>query len=325
MSKWPLRFGGGPKDLPVMEFIFRTETLARLSGLPQAALTLGLHQILAGSAASWYWIFIRNNPNATWAQTRTAIIRAFQTSVSDAAIRRLIMDRLQRPSERFMEFLLSIQELEARLVTRMDEPELLDTLRRNMLPHIQDKLLFIPIHSVYDLQSRVNQVEELAQQQLEVLPLRRPVPRIHEIATNPSLCDSFHSNHHFMVPPPPFGMVDLRPNPFAEQEFHPDQSYQQVDQSNYLCAIGSAQDRNRLACWNCDEVGHTYMDCASQRTIFCYGCGAKNVIRPQCPKCSIRALQGNGRGSVRPVGNPHGLARPSGHPPHTTDILRRPQ
>lgn len=92
MSKWPLRFSGGAMDLPIDEFLFRTETLARLSMIPQAALTLGLHQLLLGSAASWYWIFIRNHPNATWEQTRSAITRAFQACGSDAAIRRLIMD-----------------------------------------------------------------------------------------------------------------------------------------------------------------------------------------------------------------------------------------
>lgn len=54
MGKWPLRFGGRPNDLPVDEFIFRTETLARQANLSQPSLALGLHQILNGSSASWY-------------------------------------------------------------------------------------------------------------------------------------------------------------------------------------------------------------------------------------------------------------------------------
>lgn len=330
MGKWPLRFSGGSKDLPADEFIFRAETLARLSNLPQAALTLGLHQLLTGAASSWYWVFLRTQPNATWADTRRAIINAFQINQSDAAIRRQIMDRLQRPGERFMEYQLAIQELELRLANRMSEAELLETLRRNLLPHIQDRLLFVPIYSVYDLQSRVHQVEELAQRQLEVQHLRRPAPRIHEIIANPALADesgiaSCYSQN-FTVPPPPMGVSDWRSNPFAEQMGHVDINHQFDEQQAYISAIGAAADRNQyILCWNCDEMGHTFMDCAAQRSIFCYGCGAKNVVRPQCAKCSVRALQGNGRGSVRPFGTSLLHPRPSLHQSHRPDFLRRPQ
>lgn len=327
MAKWQLRFGGGPKDLPVDEFVFRVETLARLSTLPQAALTLGLHQLLAGTAESWYWIFLRNQPNATWAQTRASLIRAFKANTSDAAIRRLIMDRLQRPGERFMEFQLAIQELEVRLSIRMSEQELLETLRRNMLPHIQDRLLFLPIYTVCDLQGRVLQVEELAQRQLEVQHLRRLVPRIHEIQTLPHLVDDYpiHSQN-FSVPPPSFGVTHNWSNPFAEQMNLPDQFIQSQDIGGTICAIGAGEDQNQyLACWNCDELGHTYMDCTARRIIFCYGCGTKNVVRPQCIKCSLRDLQGNGRGSVRQNGNLQSQQRSCGQPLHRPVLPRRPQ
>lgn len=104
-------------------------------------MTLGLHQLLTGPAATWYWVFIKNEPNSTWNVTRRALALAFRSAVSDAAIWRMIMDRVQRPRERFTEFLLAIQELEVRLGNRMSEFELVETLKRNMLPHIQDRLL----------------------------------------------------------------------------------------------------------------------------------------------------------------------------------------
>lgn len=318
MAKWPLRFGGGPKDLPVDEFIFRTETLARLSNIPQSALTLGLHQLLTGSAASWYWIFLRNQPNATWTHTRAEIIRAFQTNMSDAAIRRQIMDRLQRPSEKFVEFQLAIQQLEVRLARRMSEAELLETLRRNMLPHIQDKLLFLPIDSVYELQGRVFQVEDLLQRQREVIHLQRSIPRIHEIGVlPPSLVDQPHFDPHylqpFLTPPPPFGHAVDTSFAFAEQiPFQDTYSLQSAGEpGDAICAIGSTQNRNpEFTCWNCDVTGHTYMNCERPPTIFCYGCGAKNVFRPRCPKCSLLSVQGNVRGSMRQNPNPQAQTRP---------------
>lgn len=329
MGKWPTRFSGGLKDLPVDEFIFRTETLARLSGVPQSALTLGLHQLLSGAAASWYWIHIRNHPDSSWAQTRAAMTLAFQTNVSDTAIRRQIMDRLQRPNERFMDFQLAIQELEVRLACRMSEQELLETLRRNMLPHLQDRLLFLPIYSMFDLQARVHQVESLAQQQAEVQPLRKYIPRIHEIATNSEsatetgVAKSYPLN--FSVPPPNLRTPETRSNPFASQIAYSDPFCPPDEQSDFVCAM-EAVDRNQfVVCWNCDEIGHTFMDCAARRIIFCYGCGAKNVVRPQCAKCSVKALQGNGRGSVRPDGGLLDSPRQGGQPLRQPNLYRRPQ
>lgn len=159
MSKWPLRFGGGPRDMPVDEFLFRTETLARVGNLSQVSLTWGLHQVLTGSAASWYWVFIRNTPHATWPQMRAAFRFAFQSNVSDSAIRRQINDRLQRSGERFMEFCLAIQEMAVRLTNRMCDAELMEILRRNMLSSLQDHLLFQPTASVFELQLRCQQLD----------------------------------------------------------------------------------------------------------------------------------------------------------------------
>lgn len=311
MSKWPLRFGGGPRDLPVDEFIFRVETLARLANIPHHALTLGLHQILSGSASTWYWIFIRREPYATWNRVKMELTGAFQSNVSDAAIRRMIMDRLQRANERFMEFAIAIQELEVRLTERMSERELLEALRRNMLPHIQDRLLFVPIDSVAQLQQRVHQVEELAQRQAEVQQYRRTAARVHEIAALPmvaneigaaeSFTQSSTADRRFVQPPEE---ADGRFNPFAAEVARNQvgEQGQGNEQRDWICAMETSADRNRLTiCWNCDDIGHTFMDCAAPRLIFCYGCGAKNVVRPQCAKCSVRQLQGNGPRNVRPT------------------------
>lgn len=40
-----------------------------------------------------------------------------------------------------------------------------------------------------------------------------------------------------------------------------------------------------LQCWNCDGRGHHWQDCLQARQIFCYGCGTKQVYKPNCLKC----------------------------------------
>lgn len=318
LEKWPLRFLGSPKDLPIDEFIFRVETLARLSDLTEAAMTLGLHQLLVGSAASWYWVFIRNEPNASWRRIKAALSEAFRSNVSDAAIRRAIMDRLQRPGERFVEFLLAIRELEVRLAVRFTEAELLETLRRNMLPTTQHRLLFVYPRSVPELQRYVQDLEELAQNQLEVQQLRKVAGRVHEFSGFvPPLDNSYVAPGYAPIYP------ELNNQSYPPTWFAPDSAYDPVaiptnpvgtlentystpSQPDWLCAMANPSDRNTaILCWNCEERGHTFVDCLAPRNIFCYGCGLKNTVRPQCPKCAPRALQGNGWRSARP---PPGLA-----------------
>lgn len=311
MSRWPLRFGGTAQDMAVDEFLFRTETLARLANLSQAALTLGLHQLLTGAAAAWYWIFIRNEPDATWMQVRQSLSFAFQSNVSDAAIRRMIMDRLQRPGERFMDFCIAIQGLEVRLVNRMSDLELRETMKRNMLPHIQDRLLFVPINSTLELQHRVRQVEELVQRQTEVQHIRRSIAKVHELldpsfASNasekdstpvpPQLCQGAALNRFVPVEPrsdaSEYRMGNPTVDPYAQGASH----------RRCVDAVDQPLDQNQWAiCWNCDDIGHTFMDCSAPRRIFCFGCGTKGVVRPQCARCNARMLPGNGRRNARPT------------------------
>lgn len=52
-----------------------------------------------------------------------------------------------------------------------------------------------------------------------------------------------------------------------------------------------------ITCWNCKESGHSFADCIAARTIFCYGCGAENVYRPNCSRCKT----GNGNRGVATV------------------------
>lgn len=41
-------------------------------------------------------------------------------------------------------------------------------------------------------------------------------------------------------------------------------------------------------CWNCHQSGHRYQDCLSDRTVFCYGCGAADTYKPNCKTCNSK-------------------------------------
>lgn len=332
MLKWPLRFSGGPRDLPVEEFIFRAETLARVGNVSEAALAFGLHQLLTDAAASWYWVYIRGQPNVTWPEVRAALTFAFRSSATDAAITRQIHDRLQRQGERFMEYCLAIQGLALRLQRRMSDAELLEVLRRNMAPAYQDRLLFRPVANVHELQELCQQIEEMWRSQNEVTQSRRPPPRVHEVAALSDALDAQHMTHwpvqppsspwwptesvHASQPPPPmpytpigqeyhyYGSPNVASQPAYPPGVVPNASAGVTDeQRDWVCAMDAATRGEYTICWNCDDMGHTFMDCPAARKLFCYGCGAKNIVRSQCQKCSVIRIQGNAQRNGRPIAN----------------------
>lgn len=339
MLKWPLRFSGGARDLPVDEFIFRVETLARVGNVSEASLAYGLHQLLTEAANSWYWVFIRGQPNVTWPELRTALRFAFRSSASDAAIRRHINERLQQQGERFTEYCLAIQELALRLQRRMSEAELLEVLRRNLAPAYQDRLLFRPVANIHELQDLCQQIEEMWRSQNEVHQSRRPPLQVNEIAQFGARADPFRMAHWPVQPPsspwwPSDSAYASQPPPPPEWASRSDQSYlhpsmqlappqpsinadPQDEQLDWVCAMDTAKRGEYTICWNCDDIGHTFMDCPAARKIFCYGCGAKNVVRPQCPKCTAIRLQGNAQRNGRP--NPVFRGQP-----FQTSILQHP-
>jgi len=72
-------------------------------------------------------------------------------------------------------------------------------------------------------------------------------------------------------------------------------SSSEVDQN--LSAIDAIQAPTKVyRCWNCDTEGHGWDMCLQERKIFCYGCGAKNINKPQCTVCIARKSENSKKG-----------------------------
>lgn len=250
-GRWP----SGRFDLT--EEIFRAETLAQVGNLSQATLAGGLSQLLSGPAATWYWVYRRREPNATWAQLSAAFVFQFQTHESDASIRRKISDRLQNPGEKFMEFSLAVQALNLRLTNRMGDDELLEILRRNMIPAYQDRLIFFPIANIFELQQRCQQLESMWESQAEVRGSRaRVAPRISELECRQhcapiQILGSEQAAEARDVPEPDrqFRAIEIAPqpgprdaNPFSQDVPHGENPID--EQQQWVCAVDYQHRQN---------------------------------------------------------------------------------
>lgn len=298
MSKWPVRFPGSTK-VPIDEFIFRVENLAVADNIPLPSLMIGLHFLLEKGPSDFYWNYLRKNHEATWDQVRAALLERYATLDSDVEIRKAIADRRQIPGEDFGEFSLAIENLANRLRRPMDEGEIIDYLRQNMSHRLQTALMLHPTYTIRELQAHSRRFEKLWE--VQSLSLRRPVGRVHELEKS---FNNFQLQDTGAVPVHPVlahnefaGYTAATSNPVYDptrvvEAFRPHPPPPQV-----------APNPNRgeyLVCWNCQDIGHTFIDCVATRTVFCYGCGAKNVYKPQCAACNSGNSRRGGSGSGRP-------------------------
>lgn len=76
--------------------------------------------------------------------------------------------------------------------------------------------------------------------------------------------------------------------------------------SNQLGELQVSETRSNVRCWNCGEENHRYNECRKLRTRFCFGCGQRNVIKSNCPRCSKNEQR---------VHNPAGIGGPSSQKP----------
>lgn len=167
LSRWTVRFGGGKKDLSIDEFIFRVENLATADNINANSLVWGLHTLLFNSAADFYLVERRMNPDANWAQLKRSFLAHFSHHENDFEIRKIIMNRRQRQSEEFSEFCLGIECLAARLSRPMADHEIVDILRANMSPRLQDRLLLHNTATVASLKSACKRFEKMWSSQSE--------------------------------------------------------------------------------------------------------------------------------------------------------------
>lgn len=146
-----------------------------------------------------------------------------------------------------------------RLPTPMTDEELIEILPRNLRPEIRQELLYVKIHSISHLRQLVQTRENFLSDEYVRRNLSSRAPGINS-APRKYVAD-----------------IEIQKN--TDSNFDSEPNVDALDK------VGS-----HSKCWNCDEIGHHWHDCLRDRTIFCYGCGAKNVYKPNCVDCKDRKL-----------------------------------
>ncbi|KNE88882.1 hypothetical protein PSTG_17672, partial [Puccinia striiformis f. sp. tritici PST-78] len=229
IHNWHVKFTGNYKDLSVDNFIYRVEALTRQTlGGNFDLLCNNISSLFEAKASDWYWRFHKSTREVKWENLCNALRRQFRDSRTDEDIRELIRDRKQKANEKFDTFYDSVVQLTDRLDYPMGDSELIEILRRNLLPEIQHEILNLHIGSICHLRELCRKREFFMEDMLRKHSYTRSRPYKGQVAE--------------VLREDPVNPESLGEDPFS--------------QSSEDCVEAIA-----LTCWNCGVSGHRYQDC----------------------------------------------------------------
>lgn len=261
IQNWHLKFDGSPNGLNVNEFIYRIKTLTEDNFDGDFSLICkNLNILLVGKAGEWYWRYHRQANPIVWEHFCEALKYQYRDFKSTFDIREEVRNRKQKQGETFDSFYEAVSSILDKLHTPMSDMELIEILTRNLRPEIRQEILYIPINSIPHLRKLVQMREHFLNDEYVKRNLSSRV-----------------SNN--FVPRRQIAEISE-----FEEEFRNTAS----NKPESIHAIQNSLIRS--SCWNCGEQGHRWDDCLGDKTIFCYGCGAKDTYKPNCTTCNNKKL-----------------------------------
>lgn len=257
IRNWGLTFDG-LSTMNVEDFLYRLRILTNdnFNG-DFTMICKHLPILLTGKAQSWFWRYHKQVGVITWDDFCDAIRFQYRDFKSTFDIREEMRNRKQKPGESFDSFYEAISTIMDRLPTPLSDMELIEIVTRNLRPDIRHELLYVPVNSIPHLRRLVQMRESLLNDEY----MRRNFAA---------------RNANAIAPRRQISEIEVETG-FIGNDISPEMEVNAMDTSNFVAK-----------CWNCDQAGHHWQDCLEDRSIFCYGCGAKDTYKPKCPKCSAR-------------------------------------
>lgn len=182
INSWNIKFDGNSTNFPVSKFIYMITALTNdnLGGNFQL-LCEHFHILVVGRAREWYWEYRSSVSKIVWEPLCRAMKSYFADHFSDNDIRELIRDRKQMSGESFEDYYSAITKLCGRLQHKISELELVETLRRNLRPHLRKELFYTNITNVAHLRFLMLRREQLSVEMEKNITMRATNRKVNEI------------------------------------------------------------------------------------------------------------------------------------------------
>lgn len=287
VQKWNINFNPSSKEtIPIEQFLYRVEHLAKVYKISHNDLVNDVQFLLSGEACQYYWLFLKTTSNLNWADLKVALVTRFKDRKTDFDIKFELHSRKQNvPRETFLEFYNAVLTISYTLKVPLSDSDLIDLLMRNMRDGLMISLAGESFTSIQELVKRCVALED-SWSRIGYIPennlqRRRNVSELGECQQPQPMNNSSNELNNYSF----------------------DASVSALAQSYNTFNKASISTPNNRTCWNCDAVGlHHWIDCTdSVKRKFCYGCGAKNTLKPNCVRCSTKS--GNLRSEVKVTGS----------------------
>lgn len=143
----------------------------------------------------------------------------------------------------------------SRLLRPLSVEDQLYIVRRNLLKSISQQLALVQINTYEELESYCRLLARNSPRPSVVSQIERPRRLVQQLSPV---------------------QEQAAPAPKRNPQVHSDRT----------SGVGNNSARNQLQCWNCTELGHAAINCRKAKRLYCYGCGAPNVTRFTCNKCT---------------------------------------
>lgn len=262
VNQWRFGFSGDGSGLHLYDFLSQVELYQRSEGIEDEEMVYSIIHLLSGRARLWYMSVC--DQYHTWNQVVRAMKKEFLPANYDFHLINDINNRSQKKEESFAEFITHMKALFRCLAIPIDEDYKLFVVQKNLLPKYA--LAIAPLH--------LNSLEELCE------ACRR--------------IDNATAMTNRMVFSMPFERP-LRSDVYAMQQAT------QPSNSSYESSQNFGYRGQTHKCWNCASTGHSHRECPRPRSgVFCYKCGARNVVTSRCQRCSGNELAGRTTGGSAP-------------------------
>ncbi|KAJ8977810.1 hypothetical protein NQ317_000067 [Molorchus minor] len=270
--KWAIKFNAGSARNSLHSFLQRVEELRIARRCSKQELFEAASDLFEGYALEWYRAQLRRDRFDSWDSLVTALKKDFLPVEYDDELWKQIEKRTQQMDEPVIIYISIMENLFDCLSEKPTEKQKLRILKTRVLPQYRSHIALQEINSITNLIETCRLLEDSEVSKTAYQPPSRK---------NVSMLES--------------GLT--YPTPFSEASGSGDGNRRSARPENQSGTSGTiprplhrtgTRQPAEVRCWKCKTTGHMQRDCPDnqKRIPTCYGCGRRNVIRPNCPSCS---------------------------------------
>ncbi|CAK1593997.1 unnamed protein product [Parnassius mnemosyne] len=256
-------------------FLQKLQEYCLARGLSKDLLISQAFEIFTDNALHWFRFKYNQNPNLTWNELSSLLIKDFGGFDYDYKLLEAIRNRTQGRDEPIVIYISIMSGMFSRLSKKLSETEQLEIILRNIRPCYSVFVALKDIDSIDFLLATCQNYEKFLDRDKQFKePNVQQSPLISEFNYKHSTSSSVDS---------PNSSNNSRPSPLLINKFTSSYKYPSR-QVNSLSQTKAPQESS--FCVRCRKQGHSLNTCTQPRFVICFKCGLKGFKTADCPTCS---------------------------------------